>query len=194
MAELNQLEQVLAAPDAIMEPNILEILKRYMKDGGNPATAVEMLCDGYAGSSQQYAHQMQHAPQRRGCGCLTALGPMQAMRRWLAWSWSGRESCRTRAVLQSSRRTRTRRTSCGCGWSLHSQRNHAGEKSAIIGIWGMQELAKKYFDPDKFTGIFTGGGGGPPKWLDGAKGLLADRSGHCLVPLAGQPSKWHLLH
>ncbi len=51
VAELNQLEQVLAAPDAIMEPNILEILKRYMKDGGNPATAVEMLCDGYAGTT-----------------------------------------------------------------------------------------------------------------------------------------------
>ena len=50
------------------------------------------------------------------------------------------------------------------------------QATEITGLPGMQELAKKYFDPDKFTGIFTGGGGGPPKWLDGAKGLLADRS------------------
>ena len=50
VAELNQLEQVLGAADAIMEPNILDTLKRYMKDGGNPATAVEMLSDGYAGA------------------------------------------------------------------------------------------------------------------------------------------------
>ena len=47
--ELNQLEQVLGAPDAIMEPSILNVLRRYMSDGGNPATAVEMLSDNYTG-------------------------------------------------------------------------------------------------------------------------------------------------
>lgn len=40
---------------------------------------------------------------------------------------------------------------------------------------GLQELAKQHFDPDKFSGIFTGGGGGPPRWLDGPGGLIADR-------------------
>lgn len=31
------------------------------------------------------------------------------------------------------------------------------------------------FDPDKFAGIFTSGGGGPPRWLHGNNGLLADK-------------------
>jgi hypothetical protein len=37
----------------------------------------------------------------------------------------------------------------------------------------VQELIKQRFDPAKFAGVFTRGGGGPPKWLDG---LAADRS------------------
>ena len=49
MAELNQLEQFLRQPDAIMEPNILDVLRRYVSDGGNPATVVEMLSDNYVG-------------------------------------------------------------------------------------------------------------------------------------------------
>lgn len=51
MAELNQLEQFLRQPDAIMEPNILDVLRRYVSDGGNPATVVEMLSDNYVGAS-----------------------------------------------------------------------------------------------------------------------------------------------
>lgn len=54
MEELNQLEQVLGAPDAIMEPSILNVLRRYMSDGGNPATAVEMLSDNYTGMLWPY--------------------------------------------------------------------------------------------------------------------------------------------
>lgn len=38
-----------------------------------------------------------------------------------------------------------------------------------------QELAKELFDPDKFSGVFTSGGSGPPRWLDGPSGLTADR-------------------
>ena len=47
----------------------------------------------------------------------------------------------------------------------------------------MQELIKQRFDPSKFSGVFTRGGGGPPKWLDG---LASDRhasehrSGHVM--------------
>ena len=37
----------------------------------------------------------------------------------------------------------------------------------------LQELVKQKFDSSRFAGVFTRGGGGPPKWLDG---LAADRS------------------
>lgn len=50
MEELNQLEDFLRQPDAVMEPNILSVLRRYISDKGRPADAVEMLCDSYAGS------------------------------------------------------------------------------------------------------------------------------------------------
>jgi hypothetical protein len=47
--ELNQLETLMSLPDAIMEPGILAVLRRYVSDGGNPATVVEMLSDNYHG-------------------------------------------------------------------------------------------------------------------------------------------------
>ena len=49
MAELNQLEQFLRQPDAVMEPSILEKLKQYVTKGGNPRDVVEMLTDNYVG-------------------------------------------------------------------------------------------------------------------------------------------------
>jgi len=36
---------------------------------------------------------------------------------------------------------------------------------------------KQKFDPEKFAGVFTRGGGGPPRWLDG---LLQDWRGPAL--------------
>ena len=44
----------------------------------------------------------------------------------------------------------------------------------------LQELAQQRFDPEKFAGIFTSGGGGPPRWLHGNNGLLADKCAHHL--------------
>lgn len=52
--ELNQLEIFLRQPDAVMEPNILSVLRRYISDKGRPADAVEMLCDSYAGLLSMY--------------------------------------------------------------------------------------------------------------------------------------------
>lgn len=51
MAELNQLEQFLRQPDAVMEPAILEKLRSYVGGGGNPRDVVEMLSDNYVGES-----------------------------------------------------------------------------------------------------------------------------------------------
>lgn len=50
MAELNQLEQFLRQPDAVMEPNIMDKLRQYVSDGGNPRDVVEMLSDNYIGA------------------------------------------------------------------------------------------------------------------------------------------------
>ena len=47
--ELNALEAFLREDDAVMELNILTVLKRYISDRGNPATVVELLSDNYQG-------------------------------------------------------------------------------------------------------------------------------------------------
>ena len=39
----------------------------------------------------------------------------------------------------------------------------------------LQRLTEQRFDPEKFAGIFTSGGGGPPRWLHGSNGLIADK-------------------
>lgn len=71
VAELNQLEQFLRQPDAIMEPNILDVLRRYVSDGGNPATVVEMLSDNYVGAAHGKAWLSLCMPfRRRSCAPL----------------------------------------------------------------------------------------------------------------------------
>ncbi len=74
MAELNQLEQFLRQPDAIMEPNILDVLRRYVSDGGNPATVVEMLSDNYVGASDGVREASMHTAH---WGCWYTLASAQ---------------------------------------------------------------------------------------------------------------------
>ncbi|KAK9909351.1 hypothetical protein WJX75_000889 [Coccomyxa subellipsoidea] len=60
----------------------------------------------------------------------------------------------------------------------------AGESATIAAFdeaFFLRELAKELFDPDKFSGVFTSGGSGPPRWLDGPSGLTADREGRQLI-------------
>ena len=52
--ELNALEAFLREDDAVMELNILTVLKRYISDRGNPATVVELLSDNYQGELNAY--------------------------------------------------------------------------------------------------------------------------------------------
>lgn len=42
-------EAQLTAPDSVMEVNVLDVLKEYMKAGGKVQTAVQDLSDGYMG-------------------------------------------------------------------------------------------------------------------------------------------------
>jgi len=44
-------EAQLTAPDSVMEVNVLEVLKEYLKAGGKVQTAVQDLSDGYMGMS-----------------------------------------------------------------------------------------------------------------------------------------------
>ncbi|BDA42837.1 Negative elongation factor D [Coccomyxa sp. Obi] len=128
--ELNQLEEFLRQPDAVMEPNILSVLRRYISDKGRPADAVEMLCDSYAGYAQMAS---------------------------LVVEWT--------KELQDE--------------------GNLGDGSASVAAFDeayyLRELAKDLFDPDKFSGVFTSGGSGPPRWLDGPSGLTADREGRQLI-------------
>ena len=57
----------------------------------------------------------------------------------------------------------------------------------------LQELAQQRFDPEKFAGIFTSGGGGPPRWLHGNNGLLAAKYAHQLDSRATLPGLFSCL-
>jgi len=45
-----RLEGELRAPDAIMEPGVLDAVAAYLEAGGQPAQVVESLSDGYIGA------------------------------------------------------------------------------------------------------------------------------------------------
>ena len=46
----------------------------------------------------------------------------------------------------------------------------------------VQEVVKQQFDPEKFAGIFSKGGSGPPKWLDGIIEHRCRSILHCIFP------------
>jgi len=50
--ERDALEEVMRQPDAILEPQILDTLRRYVMRGGKPQTVVELLSDNYVGYAQ----------------------------------------------------------------------------------------------------------------------------------------------
>ena len=47
---LLRLEKQLKERDAVMEPGVLDRLRQYVGAGGNPKTAIEMLCENYRGA------------------------------------------------------------------------------------------------------------------------------------------------
>lgn len=49
-SDLNALELYLRQPDAILEPGILDVLRRYVADGGKPSSVVELLTEYYTGA------------------------------------------------------------------------------------------------------------------------------------------------
>jgi hypothetical protein len=48
-ATLAALEAALRQPDAVLEPGVLGVLRRYVSEGGRPATVVELLSENYVG-------------------------------------------------------------------------------------------------------------------------------------------------
>lgn len=49
-ATLAALEAALRQPDAVLEPGVLGVLRRYVSEGGRPATVVELLSENYVGA------------------------------------------------------------------------------------------------------------------------------------------------
>lgn len=47
---LNRVEADLRRKDAIMEPGVMDKLRQYVKAGGQPSTAIEMLSENYKGA------------------------------------------------------------------------------------------------------------------------------------------------
>jgi hypothetical protein len=48
-AVLAELEAQLRAPDSILEPGVLDLLKDYLRAGGKPQAAIEDLSENYCG-------------------------------------------------------------------------------------------------------------------------------------------------
>ena len=48
-AKLLECEKLFTEPDSIMEPGILEVLRRYLELGGSPQNGVDFLIDKYVG-------------------------------------------------------------------------------------------------------------------------------------------------
>lgn len=46
---LSELESKLRAPDSILEPGVLDLLKDYLRAGGKPQAAIEDLSENYSG-------------------------------------------------------------------------------------------------------------------------------------------------
>ncbi len=68
--ELNALEALLREDDAVMELNILSVLKRYISDRGNPATVVELLSDNYQGDRSTPCNKLRPMKPPRLASCL----------------------------------------------------------------------------------------------------------------------------
>ena len=51
-AKLLECEKLFTEPDSIMEPGILEVLKRYLELGGSPQNGVDFLIDKYVGKHE----------------------------------------------------------------------------------------------------------------------------------------------
>lgn len=52
---LAEIEAQLRAPDSILEPGVLDLLKEYLRAGGKPQSAIEDLSENYAGVFAAYA-------------------------------------------------------------------------------------------------------------------------------------------
>lgn len=46
---LAELEAQIRAPDSILEPSVLDLLKDYLRAGGKPQSAIEDLSEAYTG-------------------------------------------------------------------------------------------------------------------------------------------------
>ena len=54
-------ELFLRAPDAVLEPDVLSVLRKYVReDGGKPKTAVEDLSDNFSGMYRNLCTQETH--------------------------------------------------------------------------------------------------------------------------------------
>ena len=51
-SKLLELERLLAAKDAVMEPGVMDSLRVYVASGGRPAAAIELLSENYRGYAQ----------------------------------------------------------------------------------------------------------------------------------------------
>mmetsp|Transcript_35814 Transcript_35814/g.91489 ORF Transcript_35814/g.91489 Transcript_35814/m.91489 type:complete len:357 (+) Transcript_35814:434-1504(+) len=143
--QLGKLEGRLKQPDAILEPHILEALRRYVMRGGKPQTVVEALSESYAGYAQMAT---------------------------LVCSWL--------AMTDEEEGDRT----------TEEDGNEMREGQTEFSF--LQNMVKERFDVDKFAGVFTKGGSGPPSWLDG---LAADSQGRKLIyELSGEHKNCLLLN
>ena len=170
---LNELEGQLRKPDAVLEPDILWKLGEYVKNNGSPEQAIEYMTDGYVGYAQM--------------GSLLCS--------WLRFVEEEEETLQN-SVGQSGMRglQASPGLSSPSNYSLKDAKKSEGENGVSISMnslggngsprnvpdesYFLRELILDRFSPNIFSGIFSSGGSGAPKWLNS---LIEDADGRNLI-------------
>jgi len=168
---LNELEGQLRKPDAVLEPDILWKLGEYVKNKGSPAQAIEYMTDGYVGYAQM--------------GSLLCS--------WLRFVEEEEETLQNSAGHGGIRGLQASPgLSSPSNYSLKDRKKSEAENGVSVSmnsLGGCQEkvpdesyflrgLILDRFSPSIFSGIFSSGGSGAPKWLNT---LIEDADGRNLI-------------
>jgi negative elongation factor C/D len=183
-----------------MEPNILASLRDYVKAQGHPKHAVEFLTENYVGYAQMAnlacswlklldsntgnevadttpkqstpkvagsAPPSHSVAQPSGAGGAGAGGDAPGAGQQLKAAGSGINKPEDEVVDKQGEAG----TATGTSGTVVPF-------SAMDEAFFLRQLVLDKFDPQKFSGIFSAGGSGAPKWLSG---LISDRDGRGII-------------
>eukprot|EP00879_Flechtneria_rotunda_P021413 GHRR01022570.1.p1 GENE.GHRR01022570.1~~GHRR01022570.1.p1 ORF type:complete len:302 (+),score=121.38 GHRR01022570.1:122-1027(+) len=150
---LSELEARMRAPDSIMEPGVLQLLKEYLRAGGKPQAAIEDLSENFSGYAQM----------------------CNVMCRWLEIAdvrvpGSNGSSKATTAAAATGHAAGHAHPAAATAEGARSDGSIVPDEFELL-----QELAKERFNAAKFLGVFRRGN---PDWLHE---LINHRRGRQLI-------------